>query len=86
MTNFLFLMFSCRDKWRTIYTYVWFVLSCSIHVWLCDLMNCSPPGSSDSEILKAEKLSGMPFTSPGDLPDPGITPASPALAGGFFTT
>ena len=23
---------------------------------------------------------------PGDLPDPGIEPASPALAGGFFTT
>ena len=31
----------------------------------------------------------MPFPSPGDLPDPGIEPvalASPALAGGFFTT
>ena len=24
--------------------------------------------------------------SPGDLPDPGIEPMSPALAGGFFTT
>ena len=28
----------------------------------------------------------MPFPSPGDLPDPGIKPTSPALAGGFFTT
>ena len=31
----------------------------------------------------------MPFPPPGDLPDPGIKPASlasPALAGGFFTT
>ena len=31
----------------------------------------------------------MPFPTPGDLPDPGIKPASlvsPALAGGFFTT
>ena len=31
----------------------------------------------------------MPFPSLGDLPDPGIEPASPvspALAGGFFTT
>jgi len=28
----------------------------------------------------------LPFPSPGDLPDPGIDPASPALAGGFFTT
>ena len=26
------------------------------------------------------------FTSPGDLPNPGIKPASPALAGGFCTT
>ena len=30
--------------------------------------------------------SGLPFPSPGDLPDPGIEPTSPALAGGFFTT
>ena len=32
--------------------------------------------------------SGLPFPSPGDLPDPGIesrSPVSPALAGGFFT-
>ena len=32
---------------------------------------------------------GLPFPSPGDLPDPGshpIPPASPALAGRFFTT
>jgi len=27
----------------------------------------------------------LPFPSPGDLPDPGIEPTSPALAGGFFT-
>jgi len=33
--------------------------------------------------------SGLPFPSPGDLPDPGIEPVSlvsPALAGRFFTT
>ena len=33
--------------------------------------------------------SGLPFPIPGDLPNPGIKPtslASPALAGGFFTT
>ena len=29
---------------------------------------------------------GLPFLSPGDLPDPGIKPESPALAGRFFTT
>ena len=34
-------------------------------------------------------VSGLPFPSPGDLPDPGIQPtslASPALVDGFFTT
>ena len=38
---------------------------------------------------RLEYWSGLPFPSPGDLPDPGIEPeslASPALAGGFFTT
>ena len=37
---------------------------------------------------RQEYWSGLPFPSPGDLPDPGIEPASlvsPALAGGFFT-
>ena len=28
----------------------------------------------------------MPFPSPGDLPDPGVEPPSPASAGGRFTT
>ena len=35
---------------------------------------------------KQEYWSGLPFPSPGDLPDPGIEPRSPAWAGGFFTT
>ena len=30
--------------------------------------------------------SGLLFSSPGDLPDPGIEPASPALTSRFFTT
>ena len=36
--------------------------------------------------LRQEYCSGLPFPSPGGLPDPGIKPLSPALAGGFFTT
>ena len=36
--------------------------------------------------LRQEYWSGLPFPSPGDLPDPGIEPASPELAGGFLTT
>ena len=35
---------------------------------------------------RQEYWSGLPFPSPGDLPDPGIEPMSPALAGRFFTT
>ena len=35
---------------------------------------------------RQEYWSGLPLPSPGDLPDPGIEPKSPALAGGFFTS
>ena len=38
------------------------------------------------EFPRQEYWSGLPFPSPGDLPDPGIEPASPALAGRFYTT
>ena len=41
------------------------------------------------EFSKQEYWNGLPFPTPGDLPDPGIEPASlasPALAGEFFTT
>ena len=34
---------------------------------------------------RQECWSGLPFPSPVDLPDPGIKPRSPALAGRFFT-
>ena len=38
---------------------------------------------------RQEYWNGLPCPPPGDLPNPGIEPASltsPALAGGFFTT
>ena len=41
------------------------------------------------EFSRQEYWSGVPFLTPGDLPNPGVEPASlasPALAGGFFTT
>ena len=34
---------------------------------------------------RQEYWSGLPFPSPGDLPDRGIKPRPPALASGFFT-
>ena len=38
------------------------------------------------ESSRQEYWSGLPFPPPGDFPDPGIEPESPALAGRFFTT
>ena len=35
---------------------------------------------------RQEDWSGLPFPPPRDLPDPGIKPVLPALAGGFLTT
>ena len=47
---------------------------------LCDPMYCStPPGSSVRGFFRQEYWSGLPCPSPGDLPDPGIEPGSPAL-------
>ena len=41
-------------------------------------MNLIPLPSSP---LQIEHWSGLPFPSPGDLPNPGIEPGSPALQG-----
>ena len=38
------------------------------------------------EFPKQEYWKGLPFPSPGDIPDPGIELMSPALAGEFFIT
>ena len=53
---------------------------------LCDPMDRSPPGSSVHEIFQASILEWVATSFPGDLPDPGMEPVSPVLAGGFFTT
>ena len=51
---------------------------------LCDPMDYSPPGSSVHGISRQEFWRELPFPSPGDFPDPGIEPRSPALAGWLF--
>ena len=61
-------------------------LSC---VWLCDPMHdiCQAPLSMG--FPRKEYWSGLPFPSPGVLPNSRIKPTSlgsPALAGGLFTT
>ena len=42
----------------------------------------APPSMGFS---RQEYWSGVPLPSPGDLPDPGIEPASPELTGRFST-
>ena len=48
-------------------------------VQLSNPMDCSLPGSSSMGFSRQEYWSGVPFPSPGDLPDAGIKPGSPAL-------
>ena len=48
---------------------------------LCNPMDCSPPGFSVHGFPRQEYWNGLPFPSPGHLPNPGIKPkvlASPA--------
>ena len=58
-----------------------YVLSHSVMSDSLDLMDCSPPVSSVHEDSpgKNEYWSELPCFSPGDLPNPGIEPRSPAL-------
>ena len=46
---------------------------------LWDPVDGGPPGSSVHGILQARILQRVPFSSPGDLPDLGVEPESPAL-------
>ena len=57
------------------------------HIWLIVTpwsIVCQAPLST--EFSRKKYWSSLPFPIPGDLPNPGIKPASPALAGRFFTT
>ena len=56
---------------------------------LCDLKDCSPPGSSAMGFPRQEYWSGLQCPPPGDFPNVEIKPTSlvsPVLAGRFFIT
>ena len=42
-------------------------------------MDCSPLAPLSLGFPRQKHWSGLPFPSPGDLPDPGTEPVSPAL-------
>ena len=61
----------------------WTVCACAQSY---DPMDWSPPASSVRGIFQAQYWSELPFPTPGNLPDPGTAPTSPALADGFYPT
>ena len=65
------------------YCCYWVAKSC---LTLCNSMDSSPEAPLSMEFPRQKYWSGLPFPSPGDLPDPGIELTSPALTGGFLTT
>ena len=61
------------------------------HNWATELnwsrvWTVAPQASLSMGFSRQEYWKGLPFPSPGDLPNPGIEPLSPALTGGFFIT
>ena len=57
------------------------------HVQLCTtLWTVARQAPLSMGFSRQEYSSELPCPPPGDLPDTGIEPVSPALAGGFFTT
>ena len=65
------------------------MLSCFCHVQLyMTLWTAAYQTPLSMRFSRQEYWSGLPFPSPGDLPDPGmeaVSLMSPALAGRFFT-
>ena len=66
---------------------IWGDASVLSRVRLCDPMTVACQAPLSMGFLRQEYWSGLPFPSPGDLPDLGLklgSPATPDLAGGFF--
>ena len=55
------------------------VLVALLCLTLCDPVIVVHQAPLSIEVSRQEYWSGLPFPSPGDLPDPGIKPRSPAL-------
>ena len=55
-----------------------------VYIYICSVAKSCP--TLNCSCQAPLHCSGLPFPPPGDLPDPRIKPASPALVGGLFTT
>ena len=56
------------------------------HPTLCDTMDTGACQLLFMGFSSQEYWTELPCSAPGNLPDPGTEPASPALVGQFFTT
>ena len=86
-------LFHCFSKFCSYYAMLLYCHCCSVtklwltllwphgHIWIV----CSPPAPLSMGFPRQANWSGLPFPSPGDLPNPEIEPMSPAVVGGFFT-
>ena len=62
------------------------VLVTELCLTLCNPGTVAHQAPLSTEFSRRNYWSVLPYPSPGDLPDPGIEPGSPAIAGRFFTT
>ena len=69
----------------------WRQCSCRVLLCSCSVVSDSatpqtvaPQAPRSMGVSRPESWSGLPFPSPGDLPNPGIEPRHPALAGGVY--
>ena len=56
------------------------------HVWLSVAPWTAALQALSMGFSRQEEMGGLPCPPPGHLPEPGIEPASPASAGGFFAS
>ena len=73
-------------QWRSVHANVWALSCVRLFAIPWSVAHQAPLSMG---FFRQEYWSGLPFPTPGDLPDPGIQTvslASPALAGGFFTS
>ena len=72
------------NEWRHSFLCCWLVAKpCPT---LCDPMDCSLQAPLTVGFSRQEYWSGLPFSSPRDLPHLDIEPVSPALAGGYLSS
>ena len=78
-----------EQLWTVLYMFCVHTRACMLsHSVVSDSANpwtVAPQAPLSLGFPRQEYWSGLPFSSPGDCPEPGIKPASPALAGRFFT-